>query len=114
MKKLAVSCLIWAEVLASCLFLLSAPLSSAYASTFSQKTAKAGAYMSDAALTAEVKAKFLAEKDLDSLDIKVVTTKGIVTLRGQVVKQSQASLAERVARETAGVRDVVNKISVMP
>ena len=103
--------LIAAGVLAS-LLLLSAPVYSAYAAD--STAAKAKTYASDSAITTELKAKFLAEKGLDSMDIKVETTKGTVTLRGQVRKDSQSALAETIARDTKGVRDVKNKISVMP
>ena len=102
MSRLPSSRLVFAGILAS-LLLIFAPIYAAQA-----------AYVSDAAITAEIKAKFLVEKGLDSLDLKVETTKGIVTLRGQVLKHSQASLAERVAHATKGVRGVKNKISVMP
>jgi hyperosmotically inducible protein len=94
--------LILAGILAS-LLLIAAPIYSAHA-----------AYVSDAAITAEIKAKFLVEKSLDSLDLKVATTKGIVTLRGQVQRQAQADLAEKVARKVKGVRGVKNRVSVMP
>lgn len=113
MKRLCVFCLVLGMPALILLF-ASAPASSAHAATFKQETAKAGAYASDAALTAEIKAKFLVEKDLDSMDLKVETVKGVVTLRGQVLKESQAGLAEKIARATKGVRDVKNKISVMP
>jgi hyperosmotically inducible protein len=101
---------LFAGILA-CLLLAFAP---AYSADAASKTAKAKEYVSDSALTTELKAKFLAEKGLDSLDIKVTTTHGVVTLRGQVEKEHQSALAERVARSTKGVRDVRNKISVMP
>ena len=78
------------------------------------KLTRAKTYVSDSAITAELKGKFLAEKGLDSLDIKVTTTRGVVTLRGQVEKAFQSRLAEKIARETSGVRGVLNKISVMP
>ena len=76
--------------------------------------AKAKTYASDTAITTELKAKFLAEKGLDSMDIKVETNKGVVTLRGQVLKESQSRTAEKIARNIKGVRGVKNKISVMP
>ncbi|MCL2124251.1 MAG: BON domain-containing protein [Desulfovibrionaceae bacterium] len=101
--------LILAGILAS-LLLICVPAYSAHAAG----AAKAKAYVSDSALTTELKAKFLAEKGLDSMDIKVTTTNGVVTLRGQVEKEYQSGLAERIARETKGVRGVHNKISVMP
>ena len=73
-----------------------------------------GSYMDDSAITTAIKSKFLAQKGLDSLDLKVETTNGVVTLRGQVTNTSQQNLAVKIARETDGVRKVVNKISVMP
>jgi hyperosmotically inducible protein len=103
--------LLFAGILA-CLLLVFAPAYSADAA--SSKASKAKEYVSDSALTTELKAKFLAEKGLDSLDIKVETSHGVVTLRGQVEREHQSSLAERIARSTKGVRGVKNKISVMP
>ena len=103
--------LVFAGILAS-LLLVSAQPYLAYAAN--STASKAKTYASDAAITSELKAKFLAEKGLDSMDIKVKTDKGIVTLRGQVHKESQSRAAERIARKTKGVRSVVNKISVMP
>ena len=100
MKKLRLSFL--TGVLAS-LLLIFAPVYSAQAN-----------YVSDAAITSEIKTKILGEKGLDSMDIKVKTTDGVVTLRGQVAKKSQVKLAEKIAQETKGVRKVKNKISVMP
>jgi len=99
-------------LLLASLLLASARPYPAYAAA--STTSKAKVYMSDSAITTEVKAKFLAEKGLDSMDIKVKTTNGIVTLRGQVVRESQSSLAEKITRAVSGVRGVNNKISVMP
>ena len=94
------------------LLLVSAQPYSTYAAD--STTTKAKTYASDAAITTELKGKFLAEKGLDSMDIKVETNKGVVTLRGQVAKESQSGTAERIARATKGVRKVVNKISILP
>jgi len=98
---------LFAGMLTCLLLVVCAPICSAHA-------AGVKTYASDTAITTELKAKFLAEKGLDSMDIKVTTTKGVVTLRGQVEKARQSSLAEKIAWETKGVRDVKNKISVMP
>ena len=73
-----------------------------------------GGYMDDSAITTAIKSKFLAQKGLDSLDLKVETANGVVTLRGQVTSKAQQNMAVQIARETDGVRKVVNKISVMP
>jgi len=102
--------LLFAGILTSLLLASTQPHPAHAAST----AAKAKTYATDSAITTELKAKFLAEKGLDSMDIKVKTTDGIVTLRGQVTKEYQAGIAERIARESKGVRGVVNKISVMP
>ncbi|MCL2790046.1 MAG: BON domain-containing protein [Desulfobulbus sp.] len=111
MRKLHLSHLIATGILASGLLFISAP-HSVYAAP--SAITKTQTYMSDSAITTALKSKFLAEKGLDSMDIKVETTKGVVILRGQVVKKSQSVLAEKIARNTDGVRKVVNKISVMP
>lgn len=71
-----------------------------------------GEYLDDAGITADVKAKFLVQKGLDSLDIKVVTVDGTVTLMGDVDNSSQISLAENVAKEVKGVRKVDNKLMI--
>ena len=110
MRRTHVFCLIFTGMLTSIL-LIFAPICPANAAS---ATTKAKTYMSDSAITTELKAKFLAEKGLDSMDIKVKTTNGIVTLRGQVEKEHQSGLAERIARAAKGVRGVNNKISVMP
>ncbi len=71
-----------------------------------------GEYLDDAGITADVKGKFLAQKGLDSLDIKVVTVDGTVTLMGDVDNSSQISLAENVAKSVKGVRKVDNKLMI--
>ena len=104
--------LIVAGLLISSLCFIS--VQSAYAGAISDKVAQAENFASDSVITAEIKAKYLKEGELDSMDIKVKTVKGVVTLRGQVQRKSQAAIAVKIAQETKGVRDVVNKISVMP
>lgn len=69
-----------------------------------------GEYMDDAGITAKVKAKFVGQKGLDSLDIKVVTVDGTVTLMGDVDNSSQIGLAESTAKEVDGVTKVDNKL----
>jgi len=71
-------------------------------------------YVADAAITSEIKARVLVEKSLDTLDIRVATTNGVVTLRGQVLTKSQSMTAEKIAKGVRGVNRVENNISVMP
>ena len=69
-------------------------------------------YASDTALTTKIKAAFVAEKELDALDISVETSNGVTTLAGEVDEQAKADLAERVAQDVEGVKDVHNEIKV--
>ncbi|MCL1889125.1 MAG: BON domain-containing protein [Desulfovibrionaceae bacterium] len=104
--------LIFAGILVASFLLM--PAQPAHAGVISDKIAQAENFATDSAITTELKARYLAEKELDSLDIKVETVQGVVTLRGQVQKESQAAAAVKIARGTKGVAKVVNKISVMP
>lgn len=69
-------------------------------------------YVDDAVITAEVKAKLLTQEGLGMIDIKVTTTEGVVRLEGTVGHQSQAALAELVAKDVKGVRKVDNQLKV--
>lgn len=81
-------------------------------STVASAMEKTGDYASDSALTAKVKAAFLAEKHLKSLDISVETTSGVVTLFGRVDSSAQSERAEAVARHVEGVKDVHNTLAL--
>jgi osmotically-inducible protein OsmY len=74
--------------------------------------AKDKAYVADAAITAEVKAKLLAEKDIPSTQISVDTDRGRVQLSGHVGSRAVAEHAGRVALRAHGVREVKNDIVV--
>ncbi len=106
------SALLSLMILAGCL-VMTAPLA-AQAAEPEGTADKVSGYVNDSGITTAIKGKFLAQKGLDSLDLNVVTKNGVVTLRGQVLKEEQRDLAVKIARETKGVRKVVNKISVMP
>ena len=60
----------------------------------------------DSWLTAKVKSKMLADKELQSMRIKVVTENGAVFLMG-LVTNAQANRAVDISRNTAGVQKVV-------
>jgi osmotically-inducible protein OsmY len=74
--------------------------------------AKAGDYASDTALTTKVKAALLGEKNLKSLPISVETTKGVVTLSGDVISTAQIDQAVDVAKHVEGVKDVHNALEL--
>lgn len=66
--------------------------------------------ISDAWLTAKVKAKLIASTDVDATQIKVMTENGTVYLMG-VLQPDEAQAAVDVARTTDGVQEVVKVFS---
>ncbi|MCY3752380.1 MAG: BON domain-containing protein [Gammaproteobacteria bacterium] len=60
----------------------------------------------DAVVSAKIKAKLIAEKDLSSLHIKVVTEDGVTYLMG-LVTEEEGDIATEIARRTGGVQKVV-------
>lgn len=71
-----------------------------------------GTQVDDAAITATVKAKLAADGDINPFNIDVDTNEGVVTLQGRVEKEAARSKAEELARETDGVRRVINLVKV--
>src|SRR5437016_1546568 len=61
----------------------------------------------DARITAIIKGKLLANKDLSVLSISVNTTDGIVTLSGSVDSPDDIGKAMMLALDTDGVREVI-------
>jgi osmotically-inducible protein OsmY len=61
---------------------------------------------SDSWITAKIKTEMLADEDLKSGSIKVVTDNGVVYLMG-IVKREQADIAVDIARQVSGVQKVV-------
>ena len=62
--------------------------------------------MSDSWLTTKVKSKMLGDKQLDSMQVKVVTENGVVYLMG-LAKKAEAERATELARQVDGVQKVV-------
>ena len=60
----------------------------------------------DTVISAKIKAKLIAEKDLSTLHIKVVTENGVSYLMG-LVSEEEGDIATEVARRTGGVQKVV-------
>jgi hyperosmotically inducible periplasmic protein len=73
---------------------------------------KTGEVLTDAAITSEVKTKFLAEPGVSGLAINVDTTNGVVTLTGTVKTQAEMNKAMTVARNSKGVKRVVNHLKI--
>ena len=72
----------------------------------------AGEAVDDAAITAKVKAKLLADPQIKAFHIDVDTVNGIVTLNGEVASSVAKQEAEKLARLTEGVKQVNNVIQV--
>lgn len=70
--------------------------------------------VADASITASVKSRLLWSEVTDGLEIDVDTERGRVTLQGEATTQAEKDLATRLARLTAGVRAVDNRIVVVP
>lgn len=72
-----------------------------------------GTVMDDAAITAAVKAKLLADPKVGGLKIDVDTRNGVVYLTGDHMKsQAEIDTAMKLAKETSGVKSVENKMVI--
>ena len=74
--------------------------------------ATVGAKVDDSIVTTQVKTALLADANVKSLDIAVVTRNGEVQLSGFVDNQGQIDQALKVAKGVAGVQNVNNQMSV--
>ncbi len=73
-----------------------------------------GAYVDDAAITTAVKARFVEDKTVDAGAVKVETLNGAVSLSGFAKSNAEKTQAEYIARNTKGVRHVLNHLVVRP
>ena len=84
----------------------------------SQKTAAAaktaGEVLSDGALTTKIKAKMGLDDTVKALDLNVDTVDGVVTVTGKVRSTAERDRALALARETNGVRQVIDRIVLEP
>lgn len=73
---------------------------------------KAGAKVEDATITAKIKAAFLAESVINSLDINVSTKDGVVTLTGSADSLASSKKAEEIAGVVSEVKQVNNQLVI--
>lgn len=76
--------------------------------------ATVGCAQSDSGITTAVKGKLVADDLVKARQINVDTTDKVVTLTGEVRTLAEETRALQIARETKGVRDVIDQISVVP
>jgi len=69
-------------------------------------------HTTDAGITGLIKTKLAADDRVRASEINVDTTNGVVTLTGNVDSQEARDQAIKLAKETSGVRDVKDMISV--
>ena len=73
---------------------------------------KVATTLDDGFITTKIKSKLTVSGDVNPFNIDVDTQNGVVTLSGRVTKPEAKAEAERLARETEGVREVRNNITV--
>lgn len=73
---------------------------------------KTGEFITDSAITTEVKTKLLAAKGVPGSKIDVDTTNGVVTLKGPVPTRAARAKAVRITRRSKGVKRVVDQLTV--
>lgn len=71
-----------------------------------------GSYVDDATITTRVKASYAKDPTVAATSIHVETLKGQVQLSGFAKSAAEKSTAERLARDTEGVKSVRNDIVV--
>lgn len=72
----------------------------------------AGCSQSDAGITTDVNSKLIADDMVKARELNVDTKDKVVTLSGTVESPAQETRAIEIARNTNGVSDVVNNISI--
>ena len=73
---------------------------------------RAAEVLSDAALTTKIKSKMALDDTVKARDIDVTTRDGNVTLMGYVHSERERERAVALARETAGVKAVTDRLQV--
>ena len=68
--------------------------------------------LSDGALTAKIKSKMALDDTVKALSIDVDTDSGVVTLSGSVTSAAEKAKAVQLAKETAGVTSVIDRLVV--
>jgi len=78
----------------------------------SEGAAKAGKALEEGKLTAKIKSKMALDDTIDGSDVNVTTEGTVVTLGGSVVNRKQHQRVVQLAKETAGVTNVVDHLTV--
>ncbi len=71
-----------------------------------------GNILSEGTVTAKIKAKMALDDTVKARDIHVSTSNGVVTLSGEVGSPSERRRAVQIARDTEGVKSVIDRLRV--
>lgn len=69
-------------------------------------------FMDDSAVTAKVKTALIDDKEINSTNLSLSTTRGVVTVNGFVSSSRQIAHVERLIRQTPGVKGIVNHVHI--
>ena len=75
---------------------------------------KVGETVAEAAVTGKIKAKMALDDSVKSRTIDVTTNGNTVTLSGTVRSQAERNRAVALARDTDGVKQVIDRLVVQP
>src|SRR5258705_5931811 len=76
------------------------------------ESVKAGEKLEDVWLATKIHAKFVGDRDIKARDVKVSVHDGVVTLNGHVLNESERQLALTLAKNTDGVKHVVDNLDI--
>jgi hyperosmotically inducible protein len=66
----------------------------------------------DGTITMKIQSKYASDDVIKGRNIDVDTSRGVVTLKGQVDSARQRDQAEQLARETRGVKRVIDELTI--
>lgn len=72
----------------------------------------AGSYIDDVTISNSIRARYIESKMVSAYAIKVETLGGVVQLSGFASSRDERNVAERLANEVGGVKEVHNDIIV--
>lgn len=88
------------------------PASAGTSGTLERSADQASRAAADAGLTLKVQAKFMQDDVVKARHINVDSNDGVVVLKGTVRSKAESERADQLARETDGVKRVVNDLKV--
>ena len=84
------------------------------ATTAANVATKVEESVAEGAITAKIKSKMVLDDLVKARTITVSTTGSVVTLTGTVASSAERERAVRLAKETNGVTEVVDKLQIRP